>query len=214
MDNEFLIGLTGRLDESSSKSQLNSDIDSISKKIDKLKLQGEIDQTEISNIEKQLKNLKAVISNIDIEPSALSKIVTTINNSLKGIKINTISVNTSGLKQQGQQVGDLLSKGVKDSLNKITSEKIGIPFTVDKKSSNDFRNAVNAEIKDLQEKANTEIKVTYKTDTRDIVTKDANGNDIVQQVEVLTGAVFKYTTATGDAISKTSKFGFSLSNSC
>lgn len=206
MNNEFLVGLFGGLDEASSKSQLNSDIESISKKLDKLKLHGELEPNEISNIESKLKNLKASISDITIDQKVINGLVTQINNALKGIKINNVGLNQNGLTQQGRQVGDLLSKGVSDSLNDVSSKKIAIPFIVDKSSSDKFENAVNAEIKDLQEKANTAITVTYKTDVQDVVTKDANGNDITNKVETLTGAVFKYTTATGEAITKTMKW--------
>lgn len=206
-DNEFLIGLVSKLDPSASKQNIERDILNLEKQLKNIKLKAEIDPSAISNIENQLKKLKASISNITVSPQAISNIVTQINTALNGLQINNININPNGFRQQGQQAGKLLSQGVEDALDtSITSKGIEVPFRVKAKDSDDFQNAVNKEIEELQKKSNTVVKVQYKTDTFDKTTTDIFGNEITQKVEKLTGAVFNYTTATGEAITKTMKW--------
>ena len=138
MENEFLIGLSGELDEASSRSKLNSDIESISKKLDKLKLYGELDPNEISNIEGKLKNLKASISDVTIDKKAVNGLVMQINNALQGIKMPSISIGGTGKNSIGNQLSSTTS--VIDNFRKSLLN-IGM--------SDDTINAVIKKIKNL-----------------------------------------------------------------
>lgn len=106
-DNDFLIGLTGGLDPSKSKLEIENDIKSIEGNLKKIKLQGEIDPSKIKDIEKQLSNLKATITDITVNPKALTNIVNQINNALKGIQISNISIGgRNGNNPLGKQFAD------------------------------------------------------------------------------------------------------------
>lgn len=100
---DFIVDLLGGLDDSSI-SQLNKDIDSISKKLDKLKLKGELDANEVNTIQKQLDHLKANITDITVDPKVISNIVTQINNGLRGIKVPNITFGGTGNNSFNKQV--------------------------------------------------------------------------------------------------------------
>ena len=100
---DFIVDLLGGLDDSSI-SQLNKDIDSISKKLDKLKLKGELDANEVNTIQKQLDHLKANITDITVDPKVILNIVTQINNGLRGIKVPNITFGGTGNNSFNKQV--------------------------------------------------------------------------------------------------------------
>lgn len=67
---EFNLQLKGQLDQNSSESQINSDLVTIAKAIEKLKIQAEIDPNSVKNIAQQLANIinqKVVVNNIQID---------------------------------------------------------------------------------------------------------------------------------------------------
>lgn len=96
--NEFLIELQAKLDEAKSKGNINSDIEKIQEKINKLKLQVEIDPKTISDITKQLEGI--------------------LN---QEIKISNFEVDTEQANKAGQEVGQEFNKGVSKGLSKSSS---------------------------------------------------------------------------------------------
>ena len=150
----------------------------IQKTLNALKLQAEIDSDTINKLTKQL---EGIIN---------QKIV------ISNIEINTEQA-VKESQQAGQKVGKIVSDEVNQSLRKITSKEIGLSFTVEKTNSDEFNRAVDNEIKRLQQAKNQLQSVKYTTNTF-----EEDG----QFVEKLTGAIFKYNTAAGEAITKTMKW--------
>ena len=185
--NEFLIELQAKLDEAKSKGLINSDIDKIQGQLNKLKIQAEIDPNTISHLVKQLEgviNQKITISNININQESVVK----------------------EAQKTGQQIGKITSDEVNNALGKISSKQIGLSFTVKKTDSDEFNRAIDNEIQKLQSAKNQLQSVKYITNTVQEKTEDIFGNEVYQNVEKLTGAVFKYNTQAGEAITKTMKW--------
>lgn len=97
---DFLILLQAKLDEARSKGNINSDIDKLESKIEKLKVQAEIDPNSVKNIAQQLSkimNQKVVVDNIQIDTRQTVK---------------------AG-EQLGQNLGYSLNKNLTSSLNSV-----------------------------------------------------------------------------------------------
>lgn len=119
IDNDFQIELFGGLDISKSKSKINADIETLKKQIKELEIAAKIDANVSKNLEKQLNNLSIKLSDVKVEPKALTKMVGEINNALRGIQIPNINIGNGSnniAKQAGQQVGQQFQTGVSQGL--------------------------------------------------------------------------------------------------
>ena len=122
IDNDFQIELFGGLDISKSKSKINADIETLKKQIKELEISAKIDANVSKNLEKQLNNLSIKLSDVKVEPKALTKMVGEINNALRGIQIPNINIGNGSnniakqAKQTGQQVGQQFQTGVSQGL--------------------------------------------------------------------------------------------------
>lgn len=119
IDNDFQIELFGGLDISKSKSKINADIETLKKQIKELEISAKIDANVSKNLEKQLNNLSIKLSDVKVEPKALTKMVGEINNALRGIQIPNINIGNGSnniAKQAGQQVGQQFQTGVSQGL--------------------------------------------------------------------------------------------------
>lgn len=119
IDNDFQIELFGGLDISKSKSKINADIETLKKQIKELEISAKIDANVSKNLEKQLNNLSIKLSDVKVEPKALTKMVGEINNALSGIQISNINIGNGSnniAKQAGQQVGQQFQTGVSQGL--------------------------------------------------------------------------------------------------
>lgn len=122
IDNDFQIELFGGLDISKSKSKINADIETLKKQIKELEISAKIDANVSKNLEKQLNNLSIKLSDVKVEPKALTKMVGEINNTLRGIQIPNINIGNGSnniakqAKQTGQQVGQQFQTGVSQGL--------------------------------------------------------------------------------------------------
>ena len=119
IDNDFQIELFGGLDISKSKSKINADIETLKKQIKELEISAKIDTNVSKNLEKQLNNLSIKLSDVKVEPKALTKMVGEINNALRGIQIPNINIGNGSnniAKQAGQQVGQQFQTGVSQGL--------------------------------------------------------------------------------------------------
>lgn len=122
IDNDFQIELFGGLDISKSKSKINADIETLKKQIKELEISAKIDANVSKNLEKQLNNLSIKLSDVKVEPKALTKMVGEINNALRGIQISNINIGNGSnnlpnqAKQTGQQVGQQFQTGVSQGL--------------------------------------------------------------------------------------------------
>ena len=119
IDYDFQIELFGGLDISKSKSKINADIETLKKQIKELEISAKIDANVSKNLEKQLNNLSIKLSDVKVEPKALTKMVGEINNALRGIQIPNINIGNGSnniAKQAGQQVGQQFQTGVSQGL--------------------------------------------------------------------------------------------------
>lgn len=119
IDNDFQIELFAGLDISKSKSKINADIETLKKQIKELEISAKIDANVSKNLEKQLNNLSIKLSDVKVEPKALTKMVGEINNALRGIQIPNINIGNGSnniAKQAGQQVGQQFQTGVSQGL--------------------------------------------------------------------------------------------------
>lgn len=205
--NNFSIGLVAGLDGTKSKQQLNQDIEALKRQLGSVEIQAKLDSNTITNLTKQLNSVQINLQNVFIDQAAINNMVSQINTALSRININLGNALNSNVGQTaqnvGRQAGNIISGEVENSLKNVTSKEIGLSFRVDKTDSDEFNNAVDSEIRKLQQAKNKMVSVNYTTDTRQSV-NELTGE--YEHVEKLTGAVFRYNTETGEAITKTMKW--------
>lgn len=150
--NDFNIGFIGGLDGTKSKTKLNQDIDAIKKTLKELELKVKLDPNQVKFLETQLNTLKVNLTDAKFSQSALDGMVSQINNALKGIKIPSVSV--GGNANVGQQIGNNIAQGFRQSTNAIESFKKSLSNAG--KSSSEIDNIVqkvqklNVQIDSLQ----------------------------------------------------------------
>lgn len=100
---EYLLELQAKLDEAKSKGLINTDIEKIQQKINKLKLQAQVDPKSISNIAKQLEVITG-----------------------QKIDISNININSSNIQRTGQQLGNAITNSVQKTIdsNNINTDKL------------------------------------------------------------------------------------------
>lgn len=205
--NDFSIGLIAGLDGTKSKQQLNQDIEALKRQLGSVEIQAKLDSNTITNLTKQLNSVQINLQNVFIDQTAINNMVSQINTALSGININLGNALNNNVGQAaqnvGRQAGNIISGEVENSLRNVTSKEIGLSFRVDETDSDEFNNAVDKEIRKLQQAKNKIVSVNYTTDTRQSV-NELTGE--YEHVEKLTGAVFRYNTETGEAITKTMKW--------
>ena len=205
--NDFSIGLIAGLDGTKSKQQLNQDIEALKRQLGSVEIQAKLDSNTITNLTKQLNSVQINLQNVFIDQTAINNMVSQINTALSGININLGNALNNNVGQAaqnvGRQAGNIISGEVENSLRNVTSKEIGLSFRVDETDSDEFNNAVDKEIRKLQQAKNKMVSVNYTTDTKQSV-NELTGE--YEHVEKLTGAVFRYNTETGEAITKTMKW--------
>lgn len=212
--NDFQIGLIAGLDGTKSKEKLNQDIETLKRQLDNIEIQAKLGKNAVANLTKQLNSTQITLSNVNIDQAAINKMISQINSALSKVNINiggnVLDNNSLSRSAQniGRQTGNLISREVENSLKNITSKEIGVSFKVDKTDSDEFNRAVDNEIRKIQKAKNKLSSVNYTTNTEQQPILDWNGNPTgeYKSIEKLTGAVFKYSTATGEAITKTMKW--------
>ena len=208
-ENDFQIGLIGKLDGTQSKQQINSDIDALKKQLNNVEIQAKLGKDAVANLTKQLNATQISLQNVNIDQKSINQIVSQINTALSNVNVNISAnaFNSNSINQVaqnvGRQAGTLISKEVENSLKNVTTKEIGFSFRVDKTDSDEFNSAVDREIRKLQQAKNKMVSVNYTTNTKQNV-DELTGE--YEHVEKLTGAVFKYNTETGEAITKTMKW--------
>lgn len=124
--NDFNIGFLAGLDGTKSKAKLNQDIDAIKKSLKELELKAKLDPNQVKALENQLNILKVNLSNVSFDQASLNKLVSQINSSLSGIKLQIPNLNTGNVgnqaQQVGQQIGNNIAQGISSGVNKAKSE--------------------------------------------------------------------------------------------
>ncbi|RHP47068.1 phage tail tape measure protein [Clostridium sp. AF32-12BH] len=197
-DTDFNIGLVAQLDPDKSKTEINSDIQDLQKKLDKLKLNAEIDQSQLDNLKTKIENLSMKLNDVTISASALTNLVNQVNNALQSIQINNINISgggRSGAQNAGQQLGKIISDSAEKSIEALSSQGIDKYFRVSPKTSNQFKSEMSklvqewtngkGELKDVQIQTRTafdenvnatferlhQATVTYTNDLNEVIRK-------------------------------------------
>lgn len=187
--NEFLIELQAKLDEAKSKGNINSDIEKIQEKINKLKLQVEIDPKIFSDLIQRIErilNQKIDISNIGIDQKKAvqsaqqtgQKVGQVISDSAekaikiseKSIKLQTnidtekkiLQVYTTELKEAGVLTGDVKTKiqEMFHSLSKVDSQNGLTTWRAELKGVKAETDAVLKSVTQLSQKKLDEIQLS------------------------------------------------------
>lgn len=204
-DTDFNIGLVAQLDPDKSREQIKKGIKDLQGNLDELKL--DISKSQLDDLKAKIENLSVKLNDVTISSSALTNLVNQVNDALQGIQINSVNIGGSGRKISIKG-GELVSDAVQDSVNKISSPEIEVGFKVSKADSDSFNKAVDDEIAKLQKEQNKlqSVRFTTNTEYQQIFDSNENATGRYESIEKLTGAVFKYNTAAGEAISKTMKW--------
>ena len=164
---EFLILLQAKLDEAKSKNNVNADIDEIQTKLDKLKIQAEIDPKTVSDIVNQLEsilNQKITISNIGIDQSQSIK----------------------AAQKTGQQIGIAINQGVANTVKKANDT---LKSFTDLKSFSELNKSINNFHVDTSELKNyksilDEVKNTYSEFGQVRITNEIFKDGILEKFKV------------------------------
>ena len=198
-----------------SNANLSNDFNQqIQNKLDNLKnIRLKIDESDLSNdfqknVQSKLNNVKGL--SISLNDGVFNtNFIKNIQDRLNKIsfKLNIGSTNTNNTLNNGNNNAPLISDDINNALKNVTSPKIGVRFDVSEKASQELNNAIKTEIEKIQSKNNTVIDVRYKTEAESVLKTDSNGDSYLEKVEKITGAVFKFKTETGEAITKTLTWG-------
>ena len=202
IDNDFQIELFGGLDISKSKSKINADIETLKKQIKELEISARIDANVSKNLEKQLNNLSIKLSDVKVEPKALTKMVGEINNALRGIQISNINIGNGSnnlpnqAKQAGQQVGEIIGKEAQKAIDNVLSDSIGKAFKIRPNVSNNFKKEIENLVSDWTNGKGSVKDIKIQTRTSYDEGLDAN-------VEKLQQATVTYRNELDEVIKKT-----------
>lgn len=202
IDNDFQIELFGGLDISKSKSKINADIETLKKQIKELEISAKIDANVSKNLEKQLNNLSIKLSDVKVEPKALTKMVGEINNALRGIQISNINIGNGSnnlpnqAKQAGQQVGEIIGKEAQKAIDNVLSDSIGKSFKIRPNVSNNFKKEIENLVSDWTNGKGSVKDIKIQTRTSYDKSLDAN-------VEKLQQATVTYRNELDEVIKKT-----------
>lgn len=199
---EFIVEIQAKLDEAKSKGNINTDLTTIEKAIEKLKVQTEIDPNSVKNIANQLSkilNQKIVIDNIQIDANVGTKAGQNYGKQfskgvLEGLKDNEAVLNT--FKKSLENIGmgskeiDKVAERVKNLNLQIESITQSISHQKGKKSGKDIL-SVGITGTDQMGQA---IKLTEQYDK-------ANG-DLIKSIDAVSTSQKKADTATDNFIKK------------
>lgn len=116
-ENNFIIDLVAALHAKRSQAQLNSDIKSIQKKLDKLQLRAEIDPKSIENLKKKIETVKV---RAELSPDAVQNLVKQLESiTNRSITLSNININQGQAEKTGQHIGAAINDGLSSSLNAV-----------------------------------------------------------------------------------------------
>ncbi len=177
---DFLILLQAKLDEARSKGNINSDIDKLESKIEKLKVQAEIDPNSVKNIAQQLSkimNQKVVVDNIQIDTRQTVKAGEQLGQNL-GYSLNKNL--TSSLNSVKQNIDNVI-KGF--SNQKLNSYDLSKMFNLNRVN---IDNSVIQQVRSLTNELNSLAKEALKTNS------DSSWEGIVNKISSLSQVLNKF----------------------
>lgn len=174
---DFLIELQAKLDDLTSKENINSDIGKLQKKIDELKIQTRLDPDSVAKLAREIEELvnsKITISNIDIDTRQIGK---------------------SGQKA-GQEFADGIERGINKNISALDSFKkslqnIGMGSEQIEKIAKQIKN-LDVQIESLNQS-------TSQSKNKNILSVNISGIDKMGQAVKITE---QYNTVNGDLIKR------------
>lgn len=113
-EGNFLLDIVAALHHAKSQAQLNRDIKSLQKDLQKLELKAGIDPKSLEEIKNNLKNIRI---NAVIDPAAIQNMRNQINAlANQTITVSNINVDQNQMSKAGQQMGEGINKGLSSSL--------------------------------------------------------------------------------------------------
>lgn len=171
--NEFLILLQAKLDEAKSKGNVNADIKELQNRLDKLKVQ------------------------VEIDPNSANKLADSIGKLInQKIIISNIGINQTQVAKTGQQIGKVISDSAEKAVSNVSSESIGKYFRIDSSTSNQFRSEMERLVKEW---TNTKGKLTDVN----IQTRTSYDEKEARNIERLHQATVTYKNELDEVIKKT-----------
>ncbi len=115
--NNFFLDIVAALQSKKSQAQLNKDIKSIQKQIDKLQVTAKINPESIKDIQKKIGSIKV---KAEIAPNTIQNLTKQLENVInQKITLSNIDINQNQITKVGQQIGKNIDIGVSASLGSI-----------------------------------------------------------------------------------------------
>ena len=115
--NNFFLDVVAALQSKKSQAQLNKDIKSIQKQIDKLQVTAKINPESIKDIQKKIGSIKV---KAEIAPNTIQNLTKQLENIInQKITLSNIDINQNQITKVGQQIGKNIDIGVSASLGSI-----------------------------------------------------------------------------------------------
>ncbi len=196
--NNFILDLVASIQNKMSQTQLNSDIRSIKKQLNKLQLKAEIDPESIAGIQKKLESIKI---RAEISPEAVQDIARQIEDitNRQGINISRINIGSGQAEKTGQQIGNGIERGLSSSLNgvrqsidnvlrefnsqKLNSFDLSKMFNLNRPDISSF---VTKQVRNLTNELNALAKEALKTNS------DNSWEGIVNKINALSDVLNRF----------------------
>lgn len=178
--NNFIIDIMAKLQNKASQSQLNADIKSIQKSLDKLRLKSEIDPKSIQDLQKRIGEIKVKAG---LDPNDVQNMTRQLEDiANRKISVSNISIDQGQAAKSGQTAGKTLAENlnrslaeslnavkqnIADILNGIGSQKLN-SYDLSKMfnlNRADIDSSVTKQVRDLTNELNVLAKEALKTDS-------------------------------------------------
>lgn len=179
-ENEFLIELQAKLDEEKSKGNINSDLTTIAKSIESLKVQAEIDPNSVKNIANQLAkimNQKIVVDNIQVDTKQFENASNKIGKSIGASIDKNVSSSIDSIKNDINSVINEFKQ------NKLTGYNISKIFNLNR---SDVDSSVIQQVRNLTKELNSLAMEALKIDS------DNSWEGIVNKLNSLSDVLNKF----------------------
>lgn len=114
-EENFLLDIVTALHNAKSQAQLNKDIKSLQKDLQKIELKAGIDPKSLEEIRKSLQTVRI---RAEIDPAAIQNMRNQINSlASQGITISNVNINQGQISREGQAAGQQMGEGINKGLS-------------------------------------------------------------------------------------------------
>lgn len=199
--NNFIINIVASIKNKLSQTQINSDIKSIKKQINKLQLKAEIDPKSITDLHKKIETIKV---RAELTPDTaqnltrqIESIINNINN--QNISISNININQQQAARTGQQIGSSINRGLSENINSIRQNIDDVMKEINNQKLNsydlskmfnlnraDINSSVIKQVRELTNELNSLAKEALKTNS------DASWDGIINKINSLSDVLSSF----------------------